>query len=104
MAKTYDASRMNPCVHEVKVSRADFLADLAKPDKRKGYAHISEVLYYACPKELIGSEEVPPDCGLVYETALGEFSVIKRPKKRKVTLTAGHFMNLILKPGQFIPL
>lgn len=32
LAATYDAKRINPCVHEVKVSRADFLADVARTE------------------------------------------------------------------------
>lgn len=101
MATTYDEKRLNPCVHEVKVSRSDFLADVAKPEKRAGYAQISEVLFYAAPAGLIAAEEVPPECGLVVETAPGEFKVEKRPKKRPVALSTHIFMNLILKPGAF---
>lgn len=104
MATTYDEKRLNPCVHEVKVSRSDFLADVAKPEKRAGYAQISEVLFYAAPAGLIAAEEVPPECGLVVETAPGEFKVEKRPKKRPVALSTHIFMNLILKPGAFKPL
>ncbi|WP_432263020.1 hypothetical protein [Cupriavidus sp. TMH.W2] len=32
LVSTYDAKRIYPCVDEVKVSRADFLADVAKPE------------------------------------------------------------------------
>ncbi|MGA4422876.1 hypothetical protein ACI2UY_22310 [Ralstonia nicotianae] len=101
MSTTYDAKRINPCVHEVKVSRSDFLADLAKPEKRGGYAAISEVMYYVAPAGIVDVGEVPPDCGLVVESGVGVFDVLKRPKKRRVELTTHHFMNLILKPGAF---
>ncbi|GMG94765.1 hypothetical protein SGO26_29940 (plasmid) [Cupriavidus metallidurans] len=99
LAKSYNPDRMNPCIHEVKVSREDFLADLAKPEKRRGYTHLSEVFYYACPEGLIQLEEVPIGCGLVYEIEPGHFEVKKKPKKRKMVLSPRHFMNLILKPG-----
>lgn len=99
LASTYDAKRINPCVHEVKISRSDFLADVAKPEKRFGYSQIAEVLYYASPAGLIEATEVPTECGLLVEARVGQFEVIKRPKKRKVSLTVHHFMNLILKPG-----
>lgn len=99
LAKSYNTDRMNPCIHEVKVSREDFLADLAKPEKRRGYAHLSEVFYYACPEGLIQLEEVPTGCGLVYETTPGAFEVKRKPKRRKMVLSPRHFMNLILKPG-----
>ena len=99
LAATYNEARINPCVHEVKVSRADFLADVARPEKRAGYAKLAEVLYYAAPAGLIAAAEVPDGCGLVVEVSEGMFKVEKRAKKRKVGLTTHHFMNLILKPG-----
>jgi len=99
LAATYNEERINPCIHEVKVSRADFLADIARPEKRAGYAQLAEVFYYAAPVGLIVSKEVPDDCGLLVEVSEGVFKVEKRPKKRKVVLTTHQFMNLILKPG-----
>ncbi|VWC78613.1 hypothetical protein BLA39750_01031 [Burkholderia lata] len=103
MAATYDEQRINPCVDEVKVSRADFLADVAQPEKRAGYARVAEVIYYAVPAGMADPTEVPPECGLLVEFELGMFEVLKRPKKRSVSLTTHHFMNLILKPGAFTP-
>lgn len=99
LVSTYDEKRINPCVHEVKVSRADFLADVARPEKRSGYAQLAEVLYYAAPAGIIRPEEVPDGCGLIVEVSEGVFKVEKRAKRRKVALSAHQFMNLILKPG-----
>lgn len=99
LVATYDDKRLNSCVHEVKVSRADFLADLARPEKRAGYSQVAEVVYYAAPDGVILVSEVPAECGLLVEARVGQFKVVKRPKKRKVELTTHHFMNLILKPG-----
>jgi hypothetical protein len=99
MAKTYDEKRINPCVHEVKVNRADFLADLSRPEKRAGYARVAEVVYYVAPAGIIESSDVPDNCGLVTEVSVGRFEVLKRPRKQRVQLTTHHFMNLILKPG-----
>ena len=99
LVATYNEQRINPCIHEVKVSRADFLADIARPEKRAGYSQLAEVLYYAAPVGLIAAEEVPDGCGLLVEVSEGIFKVEKRPKKRKVALTTHQFMNLILKPG-----
>ncbi|ONC41617.1 hypothetical protein AQ914_18170 [Burkholderia pseudomallei] len=103
VAATYDEKRINPCVDEVKVSRADFLADVARPEKRAGYRQIAEVLYYAAPAGMIEASEVPEGCGLLVEVEPCKFEVLKRPKKRRVALTTHHFMNLILKPGDFTP-
>lgn len=99
MVTTYDENRINPCIHEVQVSRADFLADVARPEKQAGYAQLAEVLYYAAPAGLILAQEVPDGCGLVIEVSEGVFKVEKRAKKRKVALSTHQFMNLILKPG-----
>ncbi|MBN3761194.1 hypothetical protein [Burkholderia sp. Ac-20365] len=103
LASTYDEKRINPAVHEVKVSRADFLADVARAEKRAGYAKVAEVLYYAVPAGMVDVSEVPLECGLVIEIEPMKFKIVKRPKKRSVALTTHHFMNLILKPGSFTP-
>ena len=96
---TYDEKRINPVVHEVKVSRSDFLADLAKPEKRNGYQRISEHFYYVAPVGMLSQTEIPAECGLLEETTEGVFKVTKRAKKKKVSLTPHHYMNLILKAG-----
>ncbi|TES73130.1 hypothetical protein E2P84_22490 [Burkholderia cepacia] len=103
MAATYDEQRINPCVDEVKVSRADFLADVAQVEKPAGYAMVAEVTYYVPPAGMVDPSEVPSESGLLVEREPGMFEVLKRPKKRRVSLTTHHFMNLILKPGAFTP-
>lgn len=97
---THSEERFNPCVHEVKVSRADFLSDLKKPEKRLAYGCLAEAVYYVCPKGVIGLDEVPAGCGLLYETETGQFELVKRPRKRKVSLSVHDFMNLVLKHGR----
>lgn len=103
MVATYDAKRLNPCVHEVKVTRADFLADIARAEKRNGYSQVAEVVYYAAPKGLIEVGEVPTECGLLVEISIGQFKILKRPKKRHVQISTHQFMNLILKQGSVNP-
>jgi hypothetical protein len=71
---------------------------------RNGYSQIAEVVYYAAPPGVIDANDVPAESGLLVEAQEGQFKVVKRPKKRKVELTAHHFMNLILKPGSANPL
>ena len=101
---TKNAARLAPTVHEVKVSRPDFLADLDNPDKRGGYLKIAARLVYVAPKGIIDHAEVPEGCGLVEEHALGRFVTVKRARSRQVALPSSVFMNLILKPGEFQPL
>ena len=91
----------NPTIHEVKVSRADFLGDLARPEKREAYAKMSEVVYYVAPEGLISPDEVPQGFGLLVEMEEGKFTLAKRPKRRKVELQAHHYLNMIVKPGQY---
>lgn len=91
----------NPCIHEVKVSRSDFLADLAKPQKREAYAMMAEAVYYVAAEGMIDPAELPPGFGLLVERAEGEFVLAKRPRKRKVELQPHHYLNLIVKPGAY---
>lgn len=91
----------NPCVHEVKVSRADFLSDLAKPEKRAAYAMMAEAVYYVAPEGMIDPKEVPQGFGLLIERGEGEFVLAKRPRKRKIELQSQHYLNMIIKPGMY---
>lgn len=91
----------NPCVHEVKVSRADFLGDLAKPEKREAYAAMSEAVYYVAPEGIIDPVEMPQGYGLLVERKESEFVLLKRPRKRKVELQPQHYLNMIVKPGAY---
>lgn len=97
---TMEESRIEPQVFEVKVSRADYLADVAKPMKRLAYAQIADRVLYVVPAGLVSIAETPKLCGLVYEHAPGEFEIVQRAKRRRVTLQPRQFMNLVLKPGQ----
>ena len=49
--------------YEIKLSRADFLADLRKQDKHFGALHASHYFYYAAPAGMIKPEEVPSWAG-----------------------------------------
>lgn len=104
MMPTYNVDRMSPVVHEIKVSRSDFLSDMANPAKRESYGAYSEAFSYVCPQGMILPSEVPPTVGLIYENHPGEFHVIVKPKCKKVILAPRTFMNLILKPGKIDPL
>ena len=100
IACTKSEERMCPTVHEVKISRSDFLADLAVADKRGGYQKLANRMFYVTPAKLLDPGEIPEGCGLMEEVSPGRFVTIKRAKSHKVTLPAAVFMNLILKPGQ----
>jgi hypothetical protein len=50
---------------EIKVSRADFLADLREPQKQAPWREVAHRHAYAAPVGLIGREEVPAGSGLL---------------------------------------
>jgi hypothetical protein len=68
---------------EVKVSRADFLADAAKPERRAGGLGLYR--FYLCPAGMIRPDELPPRWGLLYAS------------KRSVELMVGPPGNAWLK-------
>lgn len=87
-----------PAIYEVKVNRADFLADLAKPEKRGAYADLAEAVYYCCPAPLISRTEVPQGCGLIYEMPSGHFQIQKNARRRKdFSMSVDTAMTLMVK-------
>ena len=87
-----------PAIYEVKVSRADFLADLAKPEKRLAYAALAEAVYYCCPEGLICKEELPEGFGLLCEVTEGQFELRKNARRAKgFELAADTAMTLMVK-------
>lgn len=87
-----------PAIYEVKVSRADFLADLAKPEKREAYAALAEAVYYCCPNGLIDKAEVPDGFGLICEAGEGQFEMRKKARRAKgFELATDTAMTLMVK-------
>lgn len=70
-----------PMIHEVKVSRADLLADLADAGKRMAYQALSSEFYYVMPAGLATLAEIPFDCGVMY--AEDSKLVIARPAEHR---------------------
>lgn len=98
---TFRTDRCQPAIYEVKVSRADFLADMAKPEKRQAYLELAQALYYCCPNGLIAKSEVPKGIGLLYEHAPGVFVVEQRATRPKgFRLAADTVMTLAIKGRQ----
>ncbi len=61
---------LEPVVHEIKVSRADFLGDLKRPDKRQAYLDIGGQCWYVLGCSARGlpiahADEVPHECGVM---------------------------------------
>jgi len=51
--------------YEIKASRADFLRELAKPQKRAWALEISNEFWYVCYPGVAKPEEIPQGCGLL---------------------------------------
>jgi hypothetical protein len=73
-------------VHEIKVSRADLLADLKRPDKGRAYRAVAGECWYVVREGLCQAHEVPADYGLM--VAHGEAGAqldVLRPAPRRPT-------------------
>lgn len=67
-------SYLQPVVHEIKVSRADLLCDLKRPEKRGAYLGMAQQVYYVLGLNAKGQpiaepEEIPAECGVMVATA-----------------------------------
>jgi len=56
---------LEPVVHEIKVRRADLLADLKREAKRAAYLQISSECWYVIREGIARPEEIPPECGVL---------------------------------------
>ena len=61
---------LEPIVHEIKVSRADLLGDLKRPDKRNAYLDIGGQCWYVLGTDAKGRDigepaEIPLECGVL---------------------------------------
>jgi hypothetical protein len=59
------ASALDPLVHEIKVRRADLLADLRSPDKGAAYRALAGRCFYVLAEGIAEPEEVPPEYGVI---------------------------------------
>ena len=68
----------NPTAYEVKISRADFLAD-TQSGKYERYLRYVRRLYFAAPSGLLTKEDIPAGCGLVVRGDNG-WRTVKAPR------------------------
>jgi hypothetical protein len=54
-----------PFVHEIKVRRADLLADLRLPAKRAAYLQMAGGCSYVLAEGIAEAHEIPPECGVI---------------------------------------
>jgi hypothetical protein len=82
-----------PVAHEVKVSRADLLADLRRPDKGAAYAAIASEAWYVLAAGIGGADEVPATFGVLGATAVG-FEVLRAAPRRAVRVSLATWIAL----------
>lgn len=63
--RPYRQARCGSVVVEVKVSRADFLADASKAHRQDGAQGVGAYRYFMAPEGVIRLEDLPPKWGLV---------------------------------------
>ena len=76
-----------PIVHEIKVRRADLMADLRKPDKRAAYLDLGGECWYVLGRDardrpIATPDEIPSECGVLMLEA-GRL-VVARPAVHRV--------------------
>jgi hypothetical protein len=84
---------VEPIVHEVKVRRADLLADLRHGAKRAAYLAISSQCWYVLAEGIGGPDDVPPECGVLVARA-GSLDVARAAPRRAHRLPFGTWMAL----------
>lgn len=87
--RTSNPNYLHPVVHEIKVSRADLLGDLKRPDKRAAYLQMGGACWYVLGRDAKGRaiaspEEVPPECGVMQWEADDRLAVLRPAPRRTV--------------------
>ena len=70
-----------PAVHEIKVRRADLLADLRRPDKGAAYRALCSQCWYVLGPGVGTADDVPPEFGVLLATQAG--LELARPAPRR---------------------
>lgn len=78
---------LEPVVHEIKVSRADLLADLKRPDKGRAYRAVASQCWYVVREGLCSEDEVPAEYGLMAACgpAMERLEVLRPAPRRAMT-------------------
>lgn len=98
---------LEPIAHEIKVSRADLLVDLKRPEKRAAYLAVSQQMYYvlgcnAKGRPIATPDELPPECGVML--ASPDALQVLRPAPRRPMERLGFEVWLALaKADRFRP-
>jgi hypothetical protein len=97
-----------PVVHEVKVRRADLLADLRLPAKRAAYLQSAAACSYVLAEGIAEPEEIPPECGVMVARRAprgwGALECLRPAPQRALRLSFGAWMALARATPAALPL
>jgi len=85
---------VEPIAHEVKVARADLLADLRLPHKREAYLALSGQCWYVLRRGIAAAEEIPEPFGVMFAGDGAELEVARPAPKRAMRLPLATWMAL----------
>ena len=77
---------VEPVAHEIKVRRADLLADLRRPAKGEAYRWLSGECWYVLRAGIAQPEEIPPVYGVLVAEAGGALDVARPAPRRAMRL------------------
>lgn len=92
---TWPTNNFERIAFEVKVSRSDFLREMASPSKREAAMLLSSRFFFAAPKGLIYPDEVPDGCGLLAMTCRGFTQELAAPVRNEPPLPAAFVASLV---------
>ncbi|NRF69358.1 hypothetical protein HLB44_20370 [Aquincola sp. S2] len=85
---------LEPVVHEIKVRRADLLADLRKPAKGEAYRQIGGQCWYVLREGIGDADDVPACYGVMLARDDGALDVQRAAPQRALKLPFGIWMAL----------
>ena len=77
---------VEPVAHEIKVRRADLLADLRRPAKGEAYRWLSGECWYVIRAGIAQPDEIPPVYGVLVADAAGGLDVARPAPRRPMRL------------------
>lgn len=84
---------LEPVAHEIKVRRADLLADLRRPAKAQAYLAMASQCWYVLAEGIAVADEIPPEYG-VMQAGAGGLEVMRPAPRRAMRLPFSAWMAL----------
>jgi hypothetical protein len=94
--------QVEPVVHEIKVRRADLLADLRRPDKRAAYRAVASQCWYVLAEGIGTAGDVPEECGVLLARAAG-LELVRPAPRRPMRIPFALWMSLARASADGVP-